>query len=84
MRAAASAAGGALVALRSKFMAMRRTRDDMRRLGVTRISSHVLSRGCSVHVVRWNGEDLMLGCTDASVVVLAKRDSLHVSGTSQS
>lgn len=40
---------------------------------VLRLSSQALTPQASVHSVRWQGEDLLLGCTAQQVTVLARR-----------
>jgi hypothetical protein len=51
----------------------RRRRSYARRAGVTRLTSRVLAKGASVHVLRWEGEDLLVGCTEQTMVVLGRR-----------
>lgn len=50
-----------------------RQRADPRQAAVTRLSSRLLSKGASVHVIRWGSEDLLVGCTERSLSVLARR-----------
>jgi hypothetical protein len=50
-----------------------RQRSYARRAGVTRLTSRVLAKGASVHVLRWEGEDLLVGCTEQTMVVLGRR-----------
>lgn len=38
-----------------------------------RVSSHALTPQASVHVVRWHGEELLLGCTPQQVTLLCRR-----------
>lgn len=38
-----------------------------------RLHSQSLTPQASVHVVQWNGEDLLLGCTAQQVTLLARR-----------
>lgn len=40
---------------------------------VQRLSSQALTPQASVHSVRWQGEDLLLGCTAQQVTLLARR-----------
>lgn len=40
---------------------------------VRRLSSHALTPQASVHAVRWQGEELLLGCTAQQVTLLARR-----------
>jgi hypothetical protein len=40
---------------------------------LVRLSSQVLTAQASLHAVRWNGEELLLGCTAQHVTVLARR-----------
>jgi flagellar biogenesis protein FliO len=40
---------------------------------VQRLSSQALTPQASVHTVRWQGEDLLLGCTAQQVTLLARR-----------
>lgn len=42
---------------------------------VVRLSSQALTPQASVHAVRWQGEDLLLGCSGQQVTVLARRPS---------
>jgi hypothetical protein len=37
------------------------------------VASQVLGRGQALHAVRWGGEELLLGCTDRQITVLARR-----------
>ena len=41
--------------------------------GMKRLSSQPLTAHASLHAVRWNGEELLLGCTPQQVTVLARR-----------
>lgn len=43
--------------------------------GIERVASQPLTPHASVHAVRWNGEELLLGCTSTQVTVLARRPS---------
>ena len=38
-----------------------------------RVSSQALTAQASVHVVRWNGEELLVGCTAQQLQLLARR-----------
>ncbi|MBC5785108.1 flagellar biosynthetic protein FliO [Ramlibacter sp. USB13] len=38
-----------------------------------RVSSQALTAHASVHVVRWNGEELLVGCTGQQLQLLARR-----------
>ena len=44
------------------------------RRGPDRLSSLVLTPQASVHVVQWQGEELLIGCTAQQVTVLCKRE----------
>ena len=37
------------------------------------VASQVLGRGQALHAVRWGGEELLLGCTERRITVLARR-----------
>lgn len=50
-----------------------RTRRDPPGGRVLRLSSQPLTPQASVHVVRWDGEELLLGCTAQQVSLLARR-----------
>lgn len=57
-----------------------RQRSQVRRADVSRLCSRVLARGASVHVLRWEGEELLVGCTEQSMVVLARRPAEPAAG----
>lgn len=40
---------------------------------ITKLGSLALTPQASVHAVRWNGEEVLLGCTAAQVTLLARR-----------
>jgi flagellar biogenesis protein FliO len=40
---------------------------------LTRVSSHPLTPQASVHVVEWNGDEYLVGCTSQQVTLLARR-----------
>jgi flagellar biogenesis protein FliO len=40
-----------------------------------RVSSQALTAHASVHVVRWNGEELLVGCTAQQLQLLARRNA---------
>jgi membrane protein DedA with SNARE-associated domain len=40
---------------------------------LNRVSSHALTPQASVHVVQWNGEEYLVGCTSQQVTLLARR-----------
>lgn len=40
---------------------------------LTRLASQALTPQASVHAVRWNGEELLLGCTAQQVTLLSRR-----------
>jgi flagellar biogenesis protein FliO len=42
-------------------------------LAVLRLYSQALTPQASVHAVRWNGEELLLGCTAQQVTLLSRR-----------
>lgn len=44
------------------------------RRGPDRLSSLVLTPQASVHVVQWQGEELLIGCTAQQVTVLCRRE----------
>jgi hypothetical protein len=44
-----------------------------RAVPLTRLASVALTPQASVHVVRWNGEELVLGCTAQQVTLLSRR-----------
>ena len=41
--------------------------------GIERVGSQPLTPHASVHAVRWQGEEILLGCTSSQVTVLARR-----------
>lgn len=42
---------------------------------VLRLSSQALTPHASVHAVRWNGEELLVGCTAQAVTLLSRRNA---------
>jgi hypothetical protein len=40
---------------------------------LVRLSSHPLTAHASVHALRWNGEELLVGCTSQQVTLLARQ-----------
>jgi len=53
--------------------ALRRPAREPRR-GPERLSSLVLTPQASVHVVQWQGEELLIGCTAQQLTVLCRRE----------
>jgi flagellar biogenesis protein FliO len=47
---------------------------------VERLSSQALTTHASIHAVRWNDEELLLGCTPQQVTVLARRPAACAGG----
>lgn len=45
-----------------------------------RLASVALTPQASVHVVRWQGEELLLGCTSQQVTVLARKPGAAAAG----
>jgi hypothetical protein len=60
--------GGAALAA-----AMKRTLRSEHRPGPARVSSVALTPQASIHVVHWQGEELLLGCTAQQVTLLARK-----------
>jgi flagellar biogenesis protein FliO len=50
---------------------------------ITRMASQPLTAQTSIHVVRWNDEELLLGCTPQQVTLLARRP-VHSAGDTPS
>jgi hypothetical protein len=48
-------------------------RADAKTAAPKRMGSTVLTQQASLHVVQWNGEELLLGCTSQSVSLLSRR-----------
>ena len=71
-------AGGAWTLLRRRAHAHRRA--DRGVQDALRLSSAALTPHASVHVVRWNEEELLVGCTAQHVCVLARRPAPHAPG----
>ncbi|HSV35324.1 MAG TPA: flagellar biosynthetic protein FliO [Ramlibacter sp.] len=44
------------------------------------VSSRVLGPNASVQVIRWNGKELLLGCTSQSISVLDSKPAAGVAG----
>lgn len=44
-----------------------------RKVLLTRRASQALTPHASVHVLRWNGEEILLGCTAQQIRVLARK-----------
>lgn len=59
--------------------AMKRTAPGQR-AGPARVSSVALTPQASVHVVHWQGEELLLGCTPQEVTLLARRPGPPATG----
>jgi flagellar biogenesis protein FliO len=69
-----SLGGGLLVALQSgglRALGARRGRTG--RAAIERLSSQMLGKGAAVHAVRWHDEELLIGCTEGQVILLARR-----------
>jgi flagellar biogenesis protein FliO len=58
--------------LRERLVQAGRARAAARGGELARLSSRVLAKGATVHVIRWQGEDLLVGCTEQTMVVLAR------------
>ncbi len=43
------------------------------RHGLRPLGSHVVGRGMVLHAVQWGDEELLLGCTERRITVLARR-----------
>ena len=74
--AAAGVAGIWLARQRWKAGAKTRV-DAAREEALTRLSSQALTSQASLHVVRWNGEELLVACTSQQVMLLSRR-TLHL------
>jgi hypothetical protein len=76
--------GGALVALRSgSWRSLRLRRPASQRASIERLSTQMLAKGASLHAVRWHGEELLIGCTDREVTLLARRQAGSASQEAQ-
>jgi hypothetical protein len=73
----ALAGGGAALVLRRRRPAgwLRPWRAARSGSGLERIASQSLTQQASVHAVRWQGEELLLGCTGTEVTVLSRRQA---------
>lgn len=70
------AIGGVLVLRRHSLAGWTRSwkgTGATRGVGITRLNSQALTAQASVHAVRWDGEEILLGCTAHAVTVLARR-----------
>lgn len=47
---------------------------------IVRLSSQALTPHASVHTVRWNGEEYLLGCTSQEVTLLSRRQATPTEG----
>jgi hypothetical protein len=47
---------------------------------VLRLSSQALTPHASVHAVRWNGEEFLVGCTAQAVTLLSRRTAERAAG----
>lgn len=65
--------GGAWVVWRRFGRRRARGLRDGERSNVQRLASQALTPHASVHAVRWNGEELLLGCTAQQVTLLSRR-----------
>lgn len=72
----------ALVAVAGALVAVRRGRWTLLPAGrpeaeparlIVRLASQPLTAQASVHAIRWNGEELLVGCNAQQVTVLARR-----------
>lgn len=63
--------------------AMKRTLRGEHRPGPARVSSVALTPQASIHVVHWQGEELLLGCTAQQVTVLARAPGAATRGDQQ-
>ncbi|HSW16769.1 MAG TPA: flagellar biosynthetic protein FliO [Ramlibacter sp.] len=69
-----AAAGVALVRYQGGSILPRRIRAGATaRPELTRVASQSLTAQASVHVIRWGGEELLVGCTPAQVSLLSRR-----------
>jgi flagellar biogenesis protein FliO len=70
-----------LLALRSGVRrSLRAIRQARPRPGVERLSSQLLAKGSSLHTVRWHDEELLIGCAEGQVTLLARRPAASASG----
>src|SRR5690606_33328223 len=69
------AVGGGVLVLRRRGMTglMRAWRVPKAQPAIERMGTESLTPLVSVHVLRWQGEDLLVACTSAQVVVLSRR-----------
>lgn len=49
-------------------------------VAVVRLSSQALTPQASVHAVRWNGQEYLLGCTAQHVTLLSRREVMRTEG----
>jgi flagellar biogenesis protein FliO len=70
-----SSLGQSLAEWRERLVQAGRARAAARGGELSRLSSRVLAKGTTVHVIRWHGEDLLVGCTEHTMVVLARHDA---------
>ena len=74
------AVAGALVAVRRgrwQLLPVGRTEAEPARL-IVRLASQPLTAQASVHAIRWNGEELLVGCNAQQMTVLARRSAASV------
>jgi hypothetical protein len=66
--------GGALVALRAGALRpFRLRRPAAQRAAIERLSTQILAKGSALHAVRWHGEELLIGCSEGHITLLARR-----------
>lgn len=71
----AVAAGGYLLWRRGSAASAHPLPSRREELTVMRLSSHALTPQASIHALRWNGEEFLVGCTLQQVTLLARRPS---------
>ncbi|MDB5874606.1 MAG: hypothetical protein JWQ07_4048 [Ramlibacter sp.] len=80
------AAGGVLLRKGKRPQFNRNWRDFLKpksSLSAAKVLSKTgLTAQASLHVVEWNGEEMLLGCTQASVAILARRPLTAANGES--
>jgi hypothetical protein len=77
---AATAAAGAWAVWRRSVRSRPGPRGEGGNIVVQRLSSQALTTQASVHAVRWNGEEFLLGCTAQQVTLLSRRASPDAAG----
>lgn len=53
---------------------------DAGKTAIQRLASQALTPQASVHAVRWNGEELLLGCTAQQVTLLSRKPVAPLQG----